>query len=156
MGKLRVLSPEFKPLPLNFSCLCVHLDDISPLQCRDLRTVRKTLGKKVLVWVKPVFLGQEVQYCMVYIAYYTELNLQIGDYAQKRRIWCENCKYALDENFHSYFCSRPKAAKFCHPAQSLHWMCSTFLRANRWSIQCSDCAKPGACNSMRNFFRDIL
>ena len=53
---------------------------------------------------------------MVYIAYFTESILQICDYAQKRRIWRENCKYALDENFHCHFCARRKAAKFCHPA----------------------------------------
>ena len=35
---------------------------------------------------KTVFLGQEVHYYMVYIAYFTELILQICDYAQKRRI----------------------------------------------------------------------
>ena len=51
----------------------------------------------------------------VYIAYFTELILQICDYAQKRRIWRKNCKYALDKNFHFHFCSRRKAAKFCHP-----------------------------------------
>ena len=33
-----------------------------------------------------VFLGQEVHYYMVYIANFTELILQISDYAQKRRI----------------------------------------------------------------------
>ena len=54
---------------------------------------------------------------MVYIAYFTELILQICNYAQKRRIWRENCKYAFDENFHCHFYSRRKAAKFCHPAQ---------------------------------------
>ena len=47
-----------------------------------------------------MFLGQEVHYYMVYIAYFTELILQICDYAHKRRIFCENCKYALDKNFH--------------------------------------------------------
>ena len=52
---------------------------------------------------------------MVYIAYFTELNLQICDYAQKRCICCKNCKYALDENFHGHFCPPRKAAKFCHP-----------------------------------------
>ena len=52
---------------------------------------------------------------MVYIAYFTELILQICDYAQKWHIWRENCKYALDENFNCQFCSRPNAAKFCHP-----------------------------------------
>ena len=61
------------------------------------------------------FLGQKVHYYMVYIAYFTELNLQI-DYAQKRRICRENCKYPLNENFQGFFCPRRKAAKFCHPA----------------------------------------
>ena len=71
--------------------------------------------KKCLFGSKTVFLGQEVHYYMVYIAYFTELNLQICDFAQKRRICRENCKYALDENFHGHFCPRRKAAKFCHP-----------------------------------------
>ena len=53
---------------------------------------------------KTVFFGQEVHYYMVYIAYFTELNLQICDYAQERRICRENCKYALDGNFHGHFC----------------------------------------------------
>ena len=68
-------------------------------------------------WVKTVLLGQEVHYYMVYIAYFTELNLQICDFALKRRI-CHICKYALDENFHGHFCARRKAAKFCHPAHT--------------------------------------
>ena len=55
---------------------------------------------------------------MVYIAYFTALNLQICDFAQKRRICRENCKYALDENFHGHFCPRRKAAKFCHPGST--------------------------------------
>ena len=73
-------------------------------------------------WVKTVLLGQEVHYYMVYIAYFTELNSKIWDYAQKRRICRENCKYALDERFHGHFCPRRKPAKSCHPAksQSLH------------------------------------
>ena len=62
-----------------------------------------------------MLLGQEVHYFMVYIAYFTELNLQISNYMQERRICCENCKYALDENFHGHFCPQRKAAKFCHP-----------------------------------------
>ena len=65
-------------------------------------------------WVKNS-LGQEVHYYMVYIAYFTELILQICDYSQKWRIWRENCKYALDENLYCHFCSRREAAKFCHP-----------------------------------------
>merc|ERR1712107_615914 len=52
---------------------------------------------------------------MVYIAYFTELNSKIRDYALKRRICRENCKYALDERFHGHFCPRRKAAKSCHP-----------------------------------------
>ena len=43
-----------------------------------------------------MFLGEEVHYYMVYITYFTD---QICDYAQKRRICPENCKYWLDENF---------------------------------------------------------
>ena len=71
--------------------------------------------KKCLFGSKPVFFRQEVHYYMVYIAYFTELNLQICDYTQKRRICCENCQYVLDENLHGHFCPRRKAAKFCHP-----------------------------------------
>ena len=40
---------------------------------------------------------------MVYIAYFTELILQICNYAQKQRICRENSKYALDENFMAIF-----------------------------------------------------
>ena len=93
------------------------------LFCRKLRFVAiyalfgDLWAKKCLFGSKTVFLGQEVHYYMVYIAYFTELILQICDYAQKRRIWRENCKYALDENFHCHFCSRRKAAKFCHPVR---------------------------------------
>ena len=92
------------------------------LFCRELRFVAiyalfgDLWAKKCLFGSKTVFLGQEVHYYMVYIAYFTELILQICDYAQKRRIWRENCKYVLDKNFHCHFCSRRKAAKFCHPA----------------------------------------
>ena len=63
-------------------------------------------------------LAQEVHYHMVYIAYFTELNSKIWDYAQKRRICRENCKYAFDERFHGHFCPRRKPAKSCHPV----WM----------------------------------
>ena len=62
-----------------------------------------------------MLLWQEVHYYMVYIVYFTELNLKICDYVQKRRIFCENCKYALDERFHGHFCPRRKPAKSCHP-----------------------------------------
>ena len=62
-----------------------------------------------------VFLRQ-VHYFMVYIAYFTELGLQMCDYAQKRRICRENCNYALDERFHGHVCPRRKPTKSCHPA----------------------------------------
>ena len=52
---------------------------------------------------------------MVYFANYTKLNLQICNYAQKRRICCENSKYAPDKNLCGHFCPRRKAANFCHP-----------------------------------------
>ena len=69
------------------------------LFCSELRFVaiyalffEDLWAKKVPFWVKRVLLEQEVHYYMVYIAYFTELILQICDYAQKRRIWRENCK----------------------------------------------------------------
>ena len=73
--------------------------------------------KKCLFESKTVFLGQEVHYYIMYIAYFTELNLQICNFAQKWRICRENCNYALDENFQGHFCPRRKAAKFCHPGE---------------------------------------
>ena len=74
--------------------------------------------KQCLFGSKTVFLGQEVHYYMVYIAYFTELNSKIWDYAQKRRICRENCNYALDERFHGHVCPRRKPAKSCHPAHA--------------------------------------
>ena len=56
-----------------------------------------------------------MHYNMVHIAYYTELNLQFCNYAQKRRISRENSKGAPDNNFCGHFCPRRKAANFCHP-----------------------------------------
>ena len=47
--------------------------------CHDLRTFWRSLGKKkCLFGSKTVFLGQEVLYYMVYIAYFTELILQVA------------------------------------------------------------------------------
>ena len=54
---------------------------------------------------------------MVYIAYFTELSLQICYYAQKRRICRENSKYAPDGNIYGRFRPRRQAANFCHPAE---------------------------------------
>ena len=79
-------------------------------------TFWESLGKRMPFGSKTVLLGQEVHYYMVYIAYYTELDLQICDYALKLRICRGNSKYyALDENFPGRFCLRRKAANFCHP-----------------------------------------
>ena len=67
-------------------------ENFKPEFCRELRfvTINALFGdlwpKKVPFESKTVFLGQEVHYYMVYIAYFTELILQICDYAQKRRI----------------------------------------------------------------------
>ena len=49
--------------------------------CRKLRFVAINTRFRDL-FAKTVFLGQELHYCMVYIAYFTEVNLQICDYAQ--------------------------------------------------------------------------
>ena len=59
------------------------------LFCRKLRFVAiyalfEIFGqKKCLFGSKTVFLGKELHPYMVYIAYYTELNLQICNYAQR-------------------------------------------------------------------------
>ena len=52
---------------------------------------------------KSAILGQEEHYYMVYIAFYTELNWQICNYAQKRRICRGNSKYAFYEHFMAIF-----------------------------------------------------
>ena len=110
------------------------------LFCRELRFVAiyalffgDLWAKKVPFWVKTVLLGQEVHYYMVYIAYFTELNSKIWDYAQKRRICRKNCKYALDKRFHGHFCPRRKPAKSCHPdSHSMRWesSCRTYNTSN--------------------------
>ena len=51
---------------------------------RDLGIFWRSLGKKMPFWVKNSISWKEVHYYMVYIAYFTELNLQ--NYVQKRRI----------------------------------------------------------------------
>ena len=52
--------------------------------------------------IKRCFLDN-VHYYMVFITYYTELNLHICNYAQKQQICCGNSKYALNENFVAIF-----------------------------------------------------
>ena len=48
---------------------------------RDLLTFWRSLGKRsAFFWVKTVLLGQEVHYYIItYIAYFTELNLQLRE-----------------------------------------------------------------------------
>ena len=59
---------------------------------------------------------------MVYIAYHTESDLQVYNYEQKRRICRKNSEYAPYENFYGHFCSRGKAANFCHPELWQNWL----------------------------------
>ena len=95
------------------------------LFCRKLRfaAIYALFGdlwsKKVPFWVKNSVSWARSALLNVYIAYFTELNLQICDFAQKRRICRENCKYALDERFHGHFCPRRKPAKSCHPGLNI-------------------------------------
>ena len=87
-------------------------------------------------WLKTVLLGQEVHYYMVYIAYFTELDSKIWDYAQKWRICRENCKYAQDKKFHGDFCPRRKAAKFCYPVSTWWVLWVHLLRSPLSHIYC--------------------
>ena len=73
--------------------------------------------KSFLLLSETVFFRQEKHYFMVYIAYYTELNWQICNSAQKRGICYKNSKNAPDENFCGHFSPRRKAANFCDKYQ---------------------------------------
>ena len=80
--------------------------------CCDLPTFWKSLGNKVPFGSKTVFLRQEVNYYMVYIAYYTELNLQICDdafvaiYSLFGDLWAKKCLFG---------------SKTVFPGQELHY-----------------------------------
>ena len=88
-------------------------ENFSMVRPKKCQITRKSIKKSVRISQgSGTFLGRTSQKNHpVYIVHLAELNLQICNYAQKRRI----CKYALDENFHGHFCPRRKAAKFCHP-----------------------------------------
>ena len=110
--------------------------------------------KKYLLGSKTVFLGQEVHYYTVYSAYFTDLDLQICDYAQKQCICRENCKCVLDKNFHGHFCPQRKAVKICHPAVTSakchYFACFTFckqafLAHNSLVDICNDCLDTLKC-----------
>ena len=110
-----------------FWCYGSIKDSLDTFGFWTFRTFWETLGKKVLFRSKTVFLRQEKHYyiCMVYIAYYTELNWQFCNSTQKGR------KYAPDENFCGHFCPRRKAANFCHPDCHHHHLYST-ARPTSW------------------------
>ena len=114
--------------------------------------------EKCTFWSKTVFLGQEVHYNMVKIAYYTELNVQICNYAQKRRICCENSKYSPEKNFFGQFCPRRKAANLCHPGQWHAWPLhqSYYLKKNPGADQAIQHLYVWRCNNTIWFWRDPM
>ena len=110
--------------------------------CRNLHTFRKFLAKKCFIGSKAVFLGQQVDFYMVYSAYFTELNLQFCKYAQKRHICRKIIKYASDDNFYGHFCFRRGAANFCYPVPayepySMSMKTSTIYHVNNKKIAIS-------------------
>ena len=82
------------------------------LFCRELRFVAiyalfgDLWAKKCLFGSKTVFLGEEEHYYVIYIAYFTELSLQICNYVQKQRICNKNSKYTPDEIYIGKYCPR--------------------------------------------------
>ena len=70
---------------------------------RDLCTFWKNLGKKMPFWVKKVFPGEKVPYYMVHIAYYTELNIQICNYAQNDAFVAKIANTRLTKTFVAIF-----------------------------------------------------
>ena len=95
-----------------------------------------------------VFLGQKVPYYMVNIAYYTEFNLQICNYAQKRSIFRENRKTAPDEIF-VVFLSLPKGCQLLPPRSpcshcSNFSFCSPYSPCSHFS-HCSHCCHCSQC-----------
>ena len=74
--------------------------------CCNLRT----FGSQVLIWVKNSVSWAKKCLTHGHIAYYTELNLQICNYALKWCICRKNSKCAPDEDFCGHFCHCWKAA----------------------------------------------
>ena len=70
----------------------------------------RLLAKKCCFGSKAVFLGQEVHYYIVYIAYYTEQNVQIFNYAEKHRICCKLAKTRLTKELKAFFASAESLA----------------------------------------------
>ena len=87
------------------------------LFCRDIKikALFESLDKKSVFF----FVKNNVSWtrsALLHIAFHIELNFQICNYVQKRRICRKNSKYALGDSFYGHFCHRRKAANFCHPA----------------------------------------
>ena len=73
---------------------------------------------------KKAFLGQEVHYHMVCIAYHTELNWQICNYMQKRRICREIVNMRLTKIFMAVF---PLAERLPTSTTLSHWQNDSLL-----------------------------
>ena len=99
--------------------------------CRNFRTFGEFWGKKkCFFWSKTVFFVRDVQYFMVYIAYYTELNWQICIYAQKRRICYVNSKYAHDQKFLWPFLPSPNGCQLlplCRVQHNFGWIGISYI-----------------------------
>ena len=113
----RLEGPSTKSLDLDENFKSQHTLFCRDIKiCGDLRTIWKTLGKtSVLLGQKLYILGKKCTITL-YIAYFTELNMQTCDYAQKRR---------KRRNFFSHFRPRRKAANFCHPVTNTNQKITT-------------------------------
>ena len=94
--------------------------------------------KQCLFGSKTVFLGQEVHYYMVYMAYFTELNLKIWDYAQNDAFVAKIVITRLTKGFMAIFApaeSLPSPATlFCNMLQS--WPHHPVFFLNRQEFDC--------------------
>ena len=113
----RLEGPSTKSLDLDENFKSQHTLFCRDIKiCGDLRTIWKTLGKtSVLLGQKLYILGKKCTITL-YIAYFTELNMQTCDYAQKRR---------KRRNFFGHFRPRRKAANFCHPVTNTNQKITT-------------------------------
>ena len=89
-----------------------------------------------------------MNYCMVYIAYHTELNLQICNFAQKRSICRENSKYKPDEILVASFGlakGLPNSATLMLRVSDTHWVCSECCDANYMFVYEWECVSECTC-----------
>ena len=100
--------------------LCIN--SILRIEHGSQKLTRRHEGPSPKIWIRTKILSPSIRYFVailwfvaIYalcIAYYTEFNLQICNYVQKRRICREISEYALDENLYAHFWPRRKGAKF--------------------------------------------